>query len=101
MLIVAGEVKLADVAEVEKARDAVVAMVAATNEEAGCIVYSFAQDLSDPTVIRIFEKWESQEALTAHFTSPHMATFMEAMASAKIESMETKLYDAENERPVR
>jgi len=59
------------------------------------------QDLADPTLIRITEKWKDQEALTAHFNAPHMAEFMGAMASAKIVSMDTKLYDASGERPVR
>ena len=101
MLIVAGEVKVESEAEVEKARAAIVNMMEASNAEEGCILYAFSQDLADPCTIRIFEKWESQEALTAHFNAPHMAAFMGAMGEAKIVSMDTKLYDAENERPVR
>jgi len=101
MLIVAGEVKVESQAEVEKARAAIVTMMEASNAEAGCILYAFSQDLADPCLIRIFEKWESQEALTAHFDAPHMAMFMGAMADANIVSMETKLYDASGERPVR
>jgi len=101
MLIVAGEVRVESEAEVEKARAAIVKMMDASNAEDGCILYAFSQDLADPCLIRIFEKWESQEALTAHFNAPHMAEFMGAMGTAKIVSMETKLYDAENERPVR
>lgn len=101
MLIVAGEVKVASEAEVEKARGAVVTMMEETAKEAGCITYAFSQDLADPCLIRIFEKWESQEALAKHFTVPHMAAFMEALGSVEVVSVDTKLYDAENERPVR
>jgi len=101
MLIVAGEVKVAEAGEVEKARAAVVTMMEETAKEAGCITYAFSQDLADPCMIRIFEKWESQEALAKHFEAPHMATFLEALGSLNVVSVDTKLYDAENERPVR
>jgi len=101
MLIVIGEVKVESADEVAKARDAIATMMAASNAEEGCILYAFSQDLADPTLIRITEKWKDQEALTAHFNAPHMAAFMGAMASAKIVSMDTKLYDASGERPVR
>lgn len=101
MLIVIGEVKVESAAEVDKAREAIVKMMEASNAEDGCIMYAFSQDLADPCLIRITEKWESQEALTAHFGAPHMAEFMGAMGSAKVVSMDTKLYDASGERPVR
>ena len=101
MLIVAGEVKLADVAEIDAARDAIVAMMASSNAEEGCILYAFSQDLAEPTVIRIIEKWQDQAALDAHFEVPHMAAFMAALANARVESVVTHLYDAENERAVR
>ncbi len=100
MLIVAGEVKVADAGEVEKARAAVVTMMEETAKEAGCITYAFSQDLPDPCMIRIFERWENQAALAAHFEAPHMAAFMAALADVNVLSVDTKLYDAENERPV-
>ena len=40
--------------------------VRATRTEPGCIEYSFSADGLDPGLIRIFEIWESQEALTTH-----------------------------------
>jgi quinol monooxygenase YgiN len=49
-------------------------MMAATRKEAGCISYSFFGDLTESGLFRIFEEWESQQALDAHFVSPHMAT---------------------------
>lgn len=101
MLIVAGEVKLSSAAQVEEGREAVQAMVAATVQEAGCITYCFAQDLVDPSIIRIFERWESQAALDAHIASPHMATFLAAVGSMDVVNVDTKLYDATNEREVR
>ncbi|HUZ10151.1 MAG TPA: putative quinol monooxygenase [Acidimicrobiales bacterium] len=40
--------------------------VLATRSEPGCIDYVFSADLTDPGRIRVFERWESAEALGAH-----------------------------------
>jgi quinol monooxygenase YgiN len=54
--------------------------------EAGCIEYAPSIDIavSDPpktplrdNVVVMQEKWESLDALKAHFVAPHMATFRE------------------------
>jgi quinol monooxygenase YgiN len=58
MLLIEGWIKLG-AGEFAKVRDAGIAMVKATNEEAGCLHYAFAQDIADPDLIRISERWES------------------------------------------
>mgnify|MGYP001766058399 CR=1 FL=1 len=55
------------------ARPLMQALIAATRAEAGCLLYSFAEDLCDPGLIRISERWESRAALAAHIDQPHMA----------------------------
>ncbi len=100
MIIVAGEIKVADAGEVEKARDVLNTMVAATVKEAGCITYSFAQDIADPCVVRIFERWENQAALDAHMETPHMAAFREAAGSLNVVGLDVKSYDAAELGPV-
>ncbi|MEQ1497383.1 MAG: putative quinol monooxygenase [Novosphingobium sp.] len=94
MLQIEGWIKLAS-GEFEKVREQAIAMVAATNEEQGCLHYAFAQDISDPDLIRISERWESQEALAAHGASAHMATFNKAMGSVQREGADLWLYSAE------
>ncbi|HCF25440.1 MULTISPECIES: antibiotic biosynthesis monooxygenase [unclassified Novosphingobium] len=97
MLLIEGWLKLG-AGEFEKVREQGIAMVKATNEEAGCLHYSFAQDISDPDLIRISERWESQEALAAHSASAHMAEFNKAMGSVKREGADLWLYSAEQVR---
>jgi quinol monooxygenase YgiN len=48
------------------------AVIAATHLEDGCLVYSYAVDVEDPELIRVFEHWRDQACLDAHFRSPHM-----------------------------
>ena len=40
------------------------------------------QDLADPELFRIVERWRDEAALGAHFATPHMAAFQQAMAQA-------------------
>jgi quinol monooxygenase YgiN len=94
MLLIEGWIKLGE-GEFAKVRDEGIAMVRATLAEAGCLHYSFAQDIADPDLIRISERWESQEALAAHSASPHMAVFNKAMAGVKREGADLWLYSAE------
>lgn len=97
MLLIEGWLKLAT-GEFDKVRDQAIAMVKATNQEEGCIHYSFAQDIADPDLIRISERWASQEALAAHSASAHMAAFNKAMGSVKREGADLRLYSAEEVR---
>ena len=96
MLIVAGEVVVEDGA-IEKVRDALRAMEQATREEPGCRTYAFSVDVNDPTMVRIFESWDSMEALELHFKTPHMAAFGAAMGQIKPTSMDVKLYEIAGE----
>lgn len=94
MLLINGWLKLAT-GEFDKVSDQAVALVAATNQEAGCLHYSFARDVADPDLIRIAERWESEEALGAHSASAHMADFQKALGSVKVEGADLWLYSAE------
>ena len=97
MLLIEGWLKLAS-GEFEKVREAGIAMVKATNEEEGCIHYSFAQDIADPDLIRISERWASQEALAAHSASAHFGEFQKALGATKVEGADLRLYSAEEVR---
>lgn len=96
MLIVAGEVVIEE-GQIDAVRAPLEKMVAATRAEPGCLAYAFSVDLSDACCLRIFERWESEEALAEHFASPHMAEFGAAMASFQPKSMDIKAYAVSGE----
>ena len=56
-------------------------MMTATLQEPGCRAYQFSSALDDPSKVCIFEEWDDQAALDAHFAAPHMAEF-QAVAGA-------------------
>ena len=83
MLIVTGTVEVS--AEgVEKAATAAKVMVAETVKEPGCLIYEFSQILSYPTRFRVYEEWQDQAALEAHFAAPHMAEFQAALGEVGV-----------------
>ncbi|ONI40240.1 hypothetical protein AN639_00870 [Candidatus Epulonipiscium fishelsonii] len=51
--------------------DVVKKLVEETRKEKGCISYVFNEDMDDPNKVAFIEKWESKEALDAHFKAPH------------------------------
>ena len=48
------------------------AQVAPTRAEAGCINYDYHVDVADPCVFVFYENWSSRAALDAHLAMPHL-----------------------------
>jgi quinol monooxygenase YgiN len=99
MIIVAGTIrvpadKLDDLMPV--ARET----LAATRKEAGCILYSFALDLEDRGLIRIYEEWETRAHLDAHGKQPHMAPWRAKLAEVGVSERSIKAYEASGGDPL-
>jgi len=71
MIVVIGQFRL-PVHSLSEARNLMAQVVADTRREAGCLTYSYSEDVTEPGLIHASETWESREALTAHFKTPHM-----------------------------
>ena len=99
LIVIAGTIEI-DPAK----RDAVFAaakeIMVETHKEDGNVAYAFSQDLEDEGTIHIFEEWESQEALDAHFKTPHMATFQAAMGGFGIQEMSVQKYSGARAGPL-
>ena len=76
MLAVLGRFRL-PLAIVDQARPLMRQVVTATLAEPGCRTYSYAEDVTEPGLFRVFELWDSREALAAHFETPHMRAWSE------------------------
>ncbi len=98
MLVVNATIESTE-ADIEALKDAVRAMETASRAEAGCDDYTFAVELSDPTRLRITERWADEAALRAHFQTPHMAAFGAAMAEHAPKNMSVHCYEV-NEIPL-
>ena len=100
MIVIAGHVAL-DPERREQAEAAAREMMSETRKEQGCVSYTFSADLEQPGRFRIFEEWESDEALRAHFTSPHMARFQKAVGGLGVREMKVQRYEVSKVGPIR
>jgi quinol monooxygenase YgiN len=76
----------------DEAISAAITMATATETEPGNISYTFSQDLNDPDVFHLFEEWDDDESLAAHFTLPHMTDFVVALGEVLDGDMPTTKY---------
>ena len=81
-------------------RPHVVAMVAASRAEPGCIAYSQAESVSDPGLIHIFEHFADEQALADHRASPHMAHWRSMLAEFGVGGRDMKSYDVTDHRQI-
>lgn len=47
-------------------------VIAASQEERGCLSYAYSVDVVDPGLVRVTEAWADGETLARHFETPHM-----------------------------
>ena len=74
------------------------AMLTGSRAEDGCLTYSYAVDVQDPGLIRVFEAWRDQAALDAHFQAPHMAAWRAAWPQFGVSDRRLSLYEVAAER---
>jgi quinol monooxygenase YgiN len=96
MIAVIGEFRM-PLENRELARGMMDRVVQATRAEAGCIAYSYAEDVLDPGLYRISELWESREALAVHFDAPHMKVWQRERAELGLSGRMVKAYAVSGE----
>jgi len=75
-------------------------MLAASRAEEGCLAYSYAEDVAEPGLIRVFELWRDQAAIDAHFGTAHMAAWRAAWPAFGVSDRRLTLYETAAERPL-
>ena len=99
MLIIAGSITF-DPAHTETAKAAASEMMAATLQEEGCQDYVFSIDMSDGAKIRVFEIWDSEEHLAAHFQTEHMKVYREKVAGIGVTGRDLAKYQVSSSEPL-
>ncbi|MCB1487468.1 MAG: antibiotic biosynthesis monooxygenase [Bauldia sp.] len=97
MIIVTGHMQLAPEV-LEALRPAARKTIEATRAEKGCILYSWAEDLVQPGLLRIVERWEDWASLEAHGKAPHMNAWRALLAEVEIIDREVIGHEAGEER---
>lgn len=77
MILITGSFRI-DPDRLAEARPVMARMIAASRAETGCLAYAYAEDLTEPGLIRVHELWRDQEVLDRHFATPHLAEWRAA-----------------------
>ncbi|TIO78427.1 MAG: antibiotic biosynthesis monooxygenase [Mesorhizobium sp.] len=93
MLLIIGTVRLPP-DRLGQAKPAMERMISASRAEAGCLEYSYAQDVLDAGLIHVSEVWSDRAALDAHFRSAHIAEWRASWAELGIGDRNLTLYEA-------
>ena len=86
-------------------RDAIVAasvpvQAATRRDERGCLVYCFAADPVMPDLIQVYELWEDEASLTAHFAHPNYTAMREMLNGAGLKSVVSRKLRIDATAPV-
>jgi quinol monooxygenase YgiN len=98
-LIVAGTVRV-PAENLGGLRPHMAAMMAASQAEDGCFDYNYAEDVTEPGLIHVFERWCDQAALDAHFKTAHMVNWRAVWASFGVSDRRLFAYEVASERPL-
>lgn len=78
-------------------REALLRVIEATRAEPGCIDYAYAEDVSEPGLIRVSEKWTSREALAVHFEAAHMKQWQRERIGLGMSDRDMRAYEVSGE----
>ena len=90
MVIVEGQFQVDDI---ERARPLMAVMIEASRAEEGCLDYAYGEDVLQPGVIRVIERWRDREALDAHFDSVHLKRWRASWSGAGIHSRQLRIFE--------
>jgi quinol monooxygenase YgiN len=101
MIIISATLDFATQADRDRAVDLCAPIQYKTRvEEPGCQSYCFAADPCVPTRIQVYELWDDEPTLVAHFKHPNYAAMVEALRSVGIVGTANQMYLIAAHEPV-
>ena len=97
MIVVTGHVRIAPEA-VEALRPHMQRMLEESRKEDGCLLYAYGEDVLDPGLIRVVERWRDWESLAAHGRAPHMAPWRQALTEIGVLDRDIAAHEAGAEK---
>ncbi|MES2988226.1 MAG: putative quinol monooxygenase [Pseudomonadota bacterium] len=79
----------------DAARPHMAAMIAASRAEAGCLYYSYGEDVLDAGLIHVTEHWASREAFAAHGVADHIKAWRASWPVLGIGERDLTLFEAD------
>jgi quinol monooxygenase YgiN len=99
LIVVTGHIRLSP-QSMDRARPHMRKVLEATREESGCILYAFGEDVLDPGLIRIVERWQDWKSLEAHGSAPHVVVWRSALGEIGVVERELSAHATGEERKI-
>jgi quinol monooxygenase YgiN len=99
MLLIVGTIRL-PAGLLDAARPKMALMVEASRAEVGCLEYSYAEDVLDPGLIHVKERWRDRVSLDGHFKSAHIAAWRSSWHALGIGERSLSLYEIGEPMPI-
>jgi quinol monooxygenase YgiN len=96
MILIVGHLQTSP-ENVARLKETAASLIEATRKEAGNIAYVFAEDIGQPGLVHIVERWASEEALAAHNKTAHLAVFMGQLPTLGLTSFRVARYETSGE----
>jgi len=77
----------------EQVRKAVMALVAPTRSEAGCINYDLHQSSENKSLFMLYENWTSKKDLDDHLNMPYLKSFLGTADTILAQPVEITLWE--------
>jgi quinol monooxygenase YgiN len=101
MIIIAGTIDLADPAKRDEAIERARPLQQATrDQEPGCLAYVFSPDPCVPARIAVYELWEDEAALAAHFKHRNYFNMRDMLGSVGLAGADNHKYRCDLKEPV-
>ncbi|WP_324261752.1 putative quinol monooxygenase [Altererythrobacter sp. H2] len=98
-ILISAQIDL-DPAQREEALKSARPFIDAALAEKGCIHYDWSADLSNPSRVNVFEEWESEEDLAAHFRDPAYTGMRDHIGQFGLTGAVSRKYRVDAEGPV-
>ncbi len=94
MFIIAGSIRF-PVENIDAARAELNKVVIGSRAEAGCEAYAFAEDVLEPGLFHVSERWADRAALATHKDTPHFVSYRAATAALGVHDRNVRLYEVD------
>ncbi|MBO9714048.1 putative quinol monooxygenase [Sphingomonas sp.] len=84
----------------DAARPAMAKMIAASRAEPGCAQYGYAEDVLEPGLFHVTERWRDRDSLSGHFTAPHLVEWRAEWRRLGFTERQLTLYETDGGEPI-
>jgi quinol monooxygenase YgiN len=97
VILVTGHIRLAP-DNMDRVRPHMRTVLDATRKEPGCLLYAYGEDVLDPGLVRVVERWRDWPSLQAHGEAPHVVAWRAALKDIGVIERELLAHEGGEER---